>query len=128
MMRIPIDPNSHEPIYAQILVWFRQRILSREFPEDMPLPSMRQLAIDLKINMLTVNRAYQELKDDGLIYNRRGEGTFVAKVSESESLAMRQTEIRQMLAQVFQKAELLGLNRDEISEILKDHLTSLKDP
>ncbi len=76
-MRIPLDRQSHIPLYQQIKAYLRQAILSGSLAPDTRLPASRQLARDLGVNRITVETAYSELEADGLIYSRVGSGTFV---------------------------------------------------
>ena len=78
LMLIAIDPQDARPIYVQIVDEVRRaRVLGRAQPDD-PLPSVRQLASDLRVNPNTVQQAYRELEREGLVYVRRGQGTFIA--------------------------------------------------
>ena len=77
-MTILIDPRSGRPIYDQIVSQLRKQILTGELPADAPLPSIRSLAKDLGISVITTKRAYEELEGAGLIYTQPGRGSFVA--------------------------------------------------
>jgi GntR family transcriptional regulator len=76
-MIINVDVNDPRPIYIQIVDEVRRAIVLGILSPDAPLPSVRQLAIDLRINPNTVSQAYRELEHQGLAYVRRGQGTFV---------------------------------------------------
>ncbi|MBN1430523.1 MAG: PLP-dependent aminotransferase family protein [Anaerolineae bacterium] len=76
-MRIPLNRQSHIPLYRQIETFLRQSILSGSLPPDTRLPASRQMAQDLGINRITVENAYAELAADGLIASRVGSGTYV---------------------------------------------------
>lgn len=76
-MRLPIDRQSGVPLYRQVEAFLRQGILSGSLAPDTRLPATRQLALDLGINRITVENAYAELEADGLIFSRRGSGTYV---------------------------------------------------
>jgi GntR family transcriptional regulator len=73
-----IDPNSHEPIYLQIVAEVRKAIAAGVYRPGEMLPSLRVLAVDLRVNPNTVQRAYDELEREGVIVARRGVGLFVA--------------------------------------------------
>ncbi|MEM8964192.1 MAG: GntR family transcriptional regulator [Acidobacteriota bacterium] len=75
---IHIDPSHPIPLWKQIEDGMRQLILSGVLAPDAPLPSIRELARELRVNPLTVSKAYQRLADHKLVASRRGEGTFVA--------------------------------------------------
>ena len=75
-MLIHIQPTDPRPIYVQIMDEVRRaRVIGTLQPED-PLPSVRQLAADLRVNPTTVQQAYRELEREGVVYVRRGQGTF----------------------------------------------------
>jgi len=76
-MRIPLDRQSHLPLYRQIEVYFRECILSGSLAAETRLPSTRQLASDLGVNRITVETAYSALEAEGLICSRVGSGTYV---------------------------------------------------
>jgi GntR family transcriptional regulator len=88
-----IDPADSRPIYMQIMDEVRRAVVVGTVGPDSPLPSVRQLAADLRVNPNTVQQAYRELEREGLIYVRRGQGTFVATApkirSERETIATR---------------------------------------
>lgn len=73
-----INAHSHIPIYEQIVAYMRGRIAAGTYRPDEPLPSIRSLALELTVNPNTVQRAYQELERQGLVYPRRGLGMFVS--------------------------------------------------
>lgn len=77
-MQFIIDPRSAKPLYVQLMDEVRRLIVTGELGADQALPSVRQLAADLRINHNTIVQAYRELERDGTVYVRRGQGTFVA--------------------------------------------------
>lgn len=77
-MHLSIDPRATKPIYVQIMDEVRRLIVLGDLTPDDPLPSVRQLAADLRVNHNTIVQAYRELERDGAVYVRRGQGTFVA--------------------------------------------------
>ena len=81
-MKIVVSNNYDGPIYEQIKSQILQAILSRELMPGDILPSLRSLARDLKVGVLTINRAYTELESEGYIENIQGKGCFVAQSSE----------------------------------------------
>ena len=80
-MVIEISPQDARPIYLQIVDEVRRAIVLGVLKPDEPLPSVRELAHDLRVNPNTVQQAYRELERDGAVYMLRGQGTFVAKNS-----------------------------------------------
>ncbi len=105
-MFITIDPSNGLPIYMQIVNQIKTSIaMGRLMPED-PLPSVRQLAVDLAVNPNTVARAYLDLDYEGIIYKRQGAGTFVS----SQGVEMSKNERRKVLGELIEKALVEGVN------------------
>jgi GntR family transcriptional regulator len=79
-VQIHINVSDPRPIYRQIIDEVRRAVVRGALQRDDALPSVRQLAVDLRVNPNTVTQAYRELEREGVVYVRRGEGTFVADV------------------------------------------------
>jgi GntR family transcriptional regulator len=77
-VNVQIDPSSHVPIYLQIADGIREGVASAVYRPGETLPSLRNMAIQLQVNPNTVQRAYDELEREGLVYSKRGVGLFVA--------------------------------------------------
>ncbi|MBQ9808282.1 MAG: GntR family transcriptional regulator [Ruminococcus sp.] len=117
-MDIIISNSSGEPIYEQICAQIKGLILSGELKEGDALPSMRNLALQLRISIITTKRAYEELEREGFIESYTGKGSFV-KAQNSELLReenLRQTE--EYLTKACEKARNAGVELDELIEIL----------
>ena len=118
-MHIVISNSSDLPIYAQIKDQVKEQILSGELIEDEMLPSLRQLAKDLKISVLTTTRAYNELEQEGFITSRQGKGFFVMS---SGSDLIREQLIRDVelnLTRAIQSAGRAAMTKDEIISLLR---------
>ena len=111
-----IDPADTRPIYMQIMDEVRALVLETLKPDD-PLPSVRQLAADLRVNPNTVQQAYRELERGGLIYVRRGQGTFVSQ--SAEPAVERETISRQVAERALRDAYLHGLTYPELINALE---------
>ena len=100
---IHIDPAEPRPIYIQIMDEIRRGIVVGTLREGDALPPVRQLAATLRVNPNTVKQAYQLLERDGLLYARRGQGTFVARVSvdDSERRSLARTVARRAMRDAF---------------------------
>ena len=118
-MDIIISNSSNEPIYAQICMQIKTQILDGSLREGDPLPSMRSLALQLHISLITTKRAYEELERDGFIESYTGKGSFVrgqnAELLREEHL--RQTE--ELIAKACEKAKLAGLTAAELKELVE---------
>ena len=118
-MDIILSNSSDEPIYQQIISQIKSHIMSGELAAGDALPSMRALAQQLRISVITTKRAYEELERDGLIETFTGRGCFV-KSQNTDFLreeSVRQTE--ELLAKACEKAKLCGLTLEEMKEILE---------
>ncbi len=117
-MNIIISNSSGRPIYEQITSQLKQLILTGELkPHDM-LPSMRLLAKELRISVITTKRAYENLEKDGFIYTLVGKGSFVA---DKDRELLREEHLKQVedhLEMAVRKARQAGITREEILEIL----------
>lgn len=118
-MDIIISNSSGEPIYQQISSQIKTMIMQGELSEGDPLPSMRTLAAELRISVITTKRAYEELEREGYIESYTGKGSFV-KGQNSELIReenLRQTE--ELLKHACAKAKLCGVELSELKEILE---------
>lgn len=107
--------NDDLPIYRQLRDLFVQRILQGEYKEGEPIPSVRQVAKDYRINHLTVSKSYQMLVDAQLVEKRRGVGMFVAQGARSNlTIKEKQQFISEALPAFLQRAQNLGLSTDEL--------------
>lgn len=109
--------DDNQPIYWQLREKTIAAILEGSLPEGQPLPSVRQVAVDLQINPLTVSKAYQSLVDDGLVEKRRGVGMFVyegarEKLMKSERIRFLEDE----WPRIAERIEQLGLTLDDLLE------------
>lgn len=114
---LQIDYRSSEALYIQIKNNFKKLILIKSLKEDEMLPSVRNLASDLAINVNTVQRAYRELEQEGYIYSIPGKGNFVAKIDNSVTKKNFE-QIAEELKVLLNKAEILGIKKEDIIEII----------
>lgn len=116
-----IDPKSHTPIFRQIADQIRGRIRSGVHRPGESLPSLRQLALDIKVNPNTIQRAYELLEREGMIESRRGVGIFVAEENPApQSIAEQQ--IQQRLAKLVDSAAAKGINMERLRTLFEDTL------
>lgn len=118
-MDIILSNTSDEPIYQQIVTQIKAQIMSGSLTAGDPLPSMRNLATQLRISVITTKRAYEELERDGFIENFTGRGCFV-KAQNTDFLkeeSMRQVE--ELLSKACEKAQVLNLSLQELQEMLE---------
>ncbi|MGN1205332.1 MAG: GntR family transcriptional regulator [Lachnospiraceae bacterium] len=118
-MDIIISNTSGAPIYEQIEMQIREMILRGELKAGDALPSMRTLAKDLRISMITTKRAYEELERDGFIESFTGRGSFVK--AQNEELLREQilSETEEIFSKGIKKGRDAGLTPDELLEIFQ---------
>ena len=117
-IQILIRNTSGQPIYEQISHQIRDQILSGALPEGDLLPSIRALAKDLRISVITTKRAYDELEKDGLIVTVAGKGCFVAPRNLELMREEHLKQIEQHLRAVLELARPLELSHTDILEML----------
>ena len=118
-MTILIDNKSGQPIYEQIVEQIREQILTGAIGADEALPSIRNLAKDLRISVITTKRAYEELEREGFLYTVAGKGCFVA---EKNTELLREEDLRRIeehLSEIRRLAARCGLTRAELREMLE---------
>lgn len=117
-MDIIISNSSGEPIYNQIISQIKAMILDGQLKEGDALPSMRNLALQLRISVITTKRAYEELEKEGFIESYTGKGSFV---KAQNSALLREEKLKQteeLIAQACDKAKLCGISLAELHEIM----------
>ena len=117
-MDIIISNQSNEPIYAQIENQIKTLIMQSKLKEGYPLPSMRSLAKDLRISLITTKRAYEDLERDGFIVTVAGKGCFVAAKNTQLVREENLKEIEKLLAKAVEIAGVCDISQKELTEIL----------
>ena len=108
-MLVNLDPRDRRPLYLQIMDDVRRAIVVGTLRAEEPLPSVRELAAELVVNPRTVSQAYQELEREGIVYVRRGYGTFVS------AAVQRDGEERRNLARGVAERALLDARRNGLA-------------
>lgn len=121
-MEILISNASDKPIYAQIASQIQDAILSGELAEGVPLPSIRSLANDLRISVITTKRAYADLEEAGFIDTVQGKGSFVAGGNAEFLREGRLKRVEDLLSQAIAEASAAGITPDELHGMI-DALT-----
>jgi GntR family transcriptional regulator len=109
-MILNLSELSHEPLHAQLSRQIRARILSHELVGDEPLPSIRALAREQRVSVITVQRAYEDLEREGLIRSRPGKGFFVMAISETRKQDMAERRFTEALAGLVAEGRSEGLD------------------
>lgn len=118
-MNIRIQSKSGIPIYEQIGRQIKEEILSGGLKEGEPLPSIRNLAGDLKISVITTKRAYEELEKEGLIYSVQGKGFFVDNPDFQYLEEKRVQGVENELKETLEKCQEAGLSKEEVKELIE---------
>ena len=117
-MNIFIDNKSGSPIYEQIYSQIKSQIISGELKEDDALPSIRSLAKDLRISVITTKRAYDELEKEGFIYTVAAKGCFVAPKNTELLREENLKKIEEHLEEIMQLAVTCNLKKSDIIEMI----------
>jgi GntR family transcriptional regulator len=122
-MRLQIDSESKVPIYVQVEDQVRALIAAGQLRPGEQLPTIRELAADLRVNYNTIARAYLELDRDGVISTQRGRGTFVAGVPDEKQMALkRRNKLHAVVRSALDEAHMLGYEPGEIAEAFEEEL------
>jgi GntR family transcriptional regulator len=123
-MELRIDPDSAVPIYLQIVQTIKHTVATGRLKPGAQLPTVRELATDLRINPNTVARAYDLLDGDGVITTQQGRGTYVRERPDNAHLTrVRQEQLKTLLDSAVGKALSLGYTADEIRETFDAQMT-----
>ncbi len=117
-----IDESSPIPIYLQIFEELKLMILGKTYEADERLPSIRQIATDLKVNPNTVAKAFQELESHGLIYFKRGQGAYAAEIAGQDKSAEIAIEITKRLDELLNFCVQMGLTKQKICDLFMESL------
>lgn len=117
-MDILVSNTSPKPLYEQIEEQIRNAIVSGSLKQGEMLPSIRYLARELKVSIITTKRAYEELEAAGFIQTTPGKGTFVSLADTQRLRQVAMSQIEAKLADAVDAARAIGLSEDELSEIV----------
>ncbi|XZK30414.1 GntR family transcriptional regulator [Clostridium perfringens] len=118
-MNIVVSNTSGVPIYEQIAKAIKNEILSGDLKENLALPSIRSLASELRVSVITTKRAYEELERDGFIYTLPGKGSYVAEQNKELLMEEKLREIEEKLGEAIDIANSIGLNFNDLVGMLK---------
>lgn len=123
-MRVIVSPVSGVPLYEQIVEQVRQQIMAGELAAGTALPSLRALAAELRVSLITTTRAYNDLAAEGLIVNVPGKGSFVAEIDPDEARLSALERARSGVRQIVARTRHTGLvSLEELTAILAEEWT-----
>jgi GntR family transcriptional regulator len=127
-MNLEIDFRSGIPIYLQVIQSIKERVASGQLKPGDQLPTVRSMALDLRVNFNTIARAYRILDDSGIISTQQGRGTYIMKIPSPEvNKQIRQEALQDLTLRYISDAERLGASPDELTEILKERVARRKE-
>ncbi|MCM3340692.1 GntR family transcriptional regulator [Paenibacillus sp. MER TA 81-3] len=118
-MKIIISNASSDPIYIQIMNQIRQSILSGELQAGDSLPSIRQLAKDLQVSVITTKRVYEELEKEKLIDSVVGKGSFVSGANKDFIREQRMKQLEEKMIEIIRESKELNMNQQDVIDHIK---------
>lgn len=118
-MNIIISNSSNKAIYEQIVTQIKNMIISGELKPDKALPSMRLLAKELRISVITTKRAYEELEKEGFIYTVAGKGSFIAEQNIQFIKEQELKNVQEHISNAVTLAKKSGITYAELCELLE---------
>jgi GntR family transcriptional regulator len=118
-MLLNLTDLSEEPLQSQISRQLRAMILSGDLPAGRTLPSIRALARQQRVSVITVQRGYELLEREGLIHSRRGKGFFVSEIDEVRKRTMARQRLIDALEPLLKAAFSEGMAEEDIGQVLK---------
>lgn len=119
-MNILISTLSQTPIYEQIQNQIKEMVLSGKLEANTQLPSIRLMAKDLKVGIITVKRAYEELEKEGIVVNLQGRGCFVADINRDKIKEIHIEMLRERLLEIKEFADTTSISIEEIQKVLNE--------
>ncbi|GIN40119.1 MULTISPECIES: GntR family transcriptional regulator [Heyndrickxia] len=117
-MDIIISNTSKDPIYQQIIKQIKELVLKGELLEGDSLPSIRQLAKDLQVSVITTKRAYEELENEGFIVSIVGKGSFIASQNQELLKERRLKIIEEKICEIIDESKLIHFSKEELIELI----------
>ncbi len=118
-MNLIINNSSMTPIYEQIVMQMKDKIISGQLKSDVMLPSVRTLSKDLRISALTVKKAYDAMEQEGYIVTVHGKGSFVANINPNIAMEEKQKEVEKLFEQGIRKARECGMSKEDTQNLFE---------
>lgn len=118
-MKIIISNISDEPIYEQIYRQIKRAIIMEDVKDGEKLASIRELAKEVRVSVITIKKAYEKLEGERLIYTLKGKGSYVNHRESSQIISRELEDIGEDMKKIVDRGRLIGLGLDDLLEILK---------
>lgn len=118
-MNLIINNSSMQPIYEQIVLQIKAKIMNGELKEQTMLPSVRTLAKEIKVSALTVKKAYDALEEEGFVVTVHGKGSFVTLANQALMLEEKKKEIEADLEMAIRKGRSCGMSDEELTMLFQ---------
>lgn len=118
LMLLNLTEHSDEPLQGQIVRQIRAKILAGDLSENEALPSIRTLASQQRVSVITVQRAYERLEHDGLIHSRKRRGFFISTISEKSKKERAEQQFKEQLEPLIRNARAEGLTEANIANLV----------
>jgi GntR family transcriptional regulator len=126
-MNLEISFTSHVPIYVQLTDQIKHKIATGDLKPGDQLPTVRQLAADLRVNFNTIARGYRILDEEGIISTQHGRGTFILELqNEEQAETLLKDVLRQLTSSYLFESQRLGYSAEEVKQIVNKKLDSCK--
>lgn len=119
-MLLEIDHHSGVPIYLQVIEQIRHQIMSGQLKEGQQLVSVRELAEQMRINPMTISKAYALLEIEGLVERKRGIGIFIAKIGSTQKEQAKRKILEKIVNKAAAKAVQFGVSEDQLHRLLSE--------
>jgi GntR family transcriptional regulator len=127
-MNLELDFRSGIPIYLQVVERIKERLAAGELKPGDQLPTVRSLALELRVNFNTIARAYRIMDESGIISTQQGRGTYILEVPSPEvSESIRLKALEDLTQRYITDAERLGVSPEELDEVLNKELAQWKE-
>jgi GntR family transcriptional regulator len=114
---VEIDPRSHIPIYLQIADGIREAVAAGVYLPGEAIPSLKAMSLEAQVNPNTVQKAYDELAREGLIYSQRGKGLFVAELGKASAKTRARQSVQRTFHEGIRAARAAGMSVREIRSV-----------
>ncbi len=124
-MRFQVDLSGAKPVYQQLIDQIKIAVASGRLQSGDRLPTVRDVAVQVRVNRNTVARVYSELEREGLLYTRAGQGTFVSDRGSSVNRAEQRRQLTASFNDLLAQAKLFGYSREQVVTLFTDRLNTM---